>query len=119
MTDWYEESQVCKHCGADLNKGILANIDHWNDCPPFRLDADKQAEEYDRKIRKAQQEEEKAFAPIFKRMTKEERDELMRYTFAGLITYGNNGDATVMMGSEGIQRLYDFKQKMKEKYEQV
>lgn len=107
----------CKHCGADLTNGLLANIDHWWSCKPHREDEKREGEERAKYWQEKQREADKEFAPVFNAMTEEERNELLGYSLAGTIdSYGPNGNIRVLMGMEGIKRIDDFKQKMRDKY---
>ena len=53
---------------------------------------------------------------VFDRMTDDERNELMLFSFAGPMKYDSNGDVTVMMGMEAMNRMRDYEKQMNEKY---
>lgn len=56
-----------------------------------------------------------AFDKIFKKMTKEEQEENLRNSLQGMHIY-QNGNTTILMGSDAMDRYLDFQRKMIEKY---
>ena len=108
--------KICKHCGTEIVDGLFPRMEHESRCKGYRDDLQAAAIEEEKHWKEIYDAEQKEFHPVFLKMTREERDELLYLHLGGNIIYDSKLNPTVMMGMEGIKRIVDYKQKMKDKY---
>lgn len=102
---------ICTDCGEELIGGLLNTVKHHQECKRNALNVNIEYywQEQNRKLRREQ--EEKEFAPIYKKMSKEEQLTLLAYSMCGMLD-GN----TILMGMEAFDRYSNFRNEMKIKY---
>jgi hypothetical protein len=102
---------ICTYCGDEVPSGIFNWASH--ECKRNAPNMNIESYRYSQKVYHRNKKEEELFAPIFKKMNKEERQKLMIFSISGFWDIKSN---TVLMSEMSLRRLAEYKEIMYAKY---
>ena len=104
---------ICLDCGQDIERGLINHVNHWNSCKGGAPNESIESHRQHVQSEKRQWEEQERFAPIWKKKTESEKNQL---TFINLAGHYSAVDNAILMGSTALERINKFKKEMEIKY---
>jgi hypothetical protein len=118
MTGWQTAgiettTWICQDCGQEVECGLMNACDHWSACKKDAPNCDIGSHRFEVAYKKERKKYDDMLSVLWEKMTPEERQTDFINSMSGIWDQQSN---TMLMGSEAIHRMDEFRREMRTKY---